>query len=123
MNLGWQELIALDGWVCVRSHTELQFNGFCNKQRSPLTVSVRLYLHCELHGQLKVLSVCDRACSRTCVRARAHARMYVCARAHLCMRAPFVFLSLSLALCSIHENLTAVANGLNYVKLFPDQME
>ena len=64
-------------------HTELQFTDCCDKQSnhwSHLSVSVPLFLHCELHGQFTVCFCSERArvimcvCVCVCVRARARVR-------------------------------------------------
>ena len=81
-------------------------------------------------ASLKFLFVCECVCARVC---SARLCLFLCSRLCVCMCvcvcAPFIppppltpSLFLSLHLNSIHENLTALANGLKYVELFPDQM-
>ena len=81
MNLGWQELTALDGRMSLqRTQNSCSATSVTSKvitAWSPLSVFVPLFLRCELHGQViyglfLLLSARAHVCECVCV------CMYVC---------------------------------------------
>ena len=108
-------------YICiVNCMAKLRFLFVCERAR------VRLSLSLSVRARSYVcVCVCVCVCARVwvplCVCACAHACVSVCVRARTHPSRPPP--SLSLPSLAFMKNLTALANGLKYVELFPDQIK